>query len=84
MPSERAEIRRLMKEVTAAGHKRFGAHVNFRVYVDISDADPEDFDACLQYVKRPPGVDTDVMFGEVTEPDKVTALRVLLASIEKR
>lgn len=77
-----------MKEVTAAGHKRFGAHMAFRVYLDTSDADPEDFDACLQYIKRPSGVDTYVMFPSdghgVTARDKVTALRVLLAAIEKR
>jgi len=88
MTSPRATTRQLRREVEAAARKRFGRHVEFRMYCDTSDADPDDFDACLHYVVRPAYAKSDIMFPHddevVTANTQDAALRELLRLIEKR
>lgn len=87
MLSERAQERQLRRDITAAATKRFGTNRPFRIYCDTSDGDPEEFDACLQHVKQPPGGASWAFFpleSVITEKTVLSALRGLLAAIQKK
>lgn len=84
--SERAEERALLRDIEAAARARFGKHAKFRVYIDTSDGDEDDFSACLHYERRPADAKTDIMFPSgdrvFTTRKKLDALRQLLTALK--
>lgn len=84
--SERAEERDLLRKIDAVARERFGKHAKFRVYIDTADGDEDDYCSCLHYEKRPPNVNSDIMFpsdgGPFVAREKLDALRQLLTALE--
>lgn len=84
--SERAEERGLLRDIDTAARRRFGQHAKFRIYIDTADGDEDDYCSCLHYEKRPPNVETDIMFpsdgGPFVAREKLDALRQLLKALE--
>jgi hypothetical protein len=85
--SARATLRALRRRVEDAARERFGKHFPLRVYLDTSDGDPALFDACIQYIKRPPEAADSILFpvnDVVTDSTEEKALAGLLRAIESK
>lgn len=80
-------VDRLVAHIVAAAHARFGARARFDVWVDTSDGDPDEFDACLRRVPLRSGPD-NALFprdgGVFTATSKASALLQLLDAINDR
>lgn len=86
MSSKRAQKRNLLRNIDEATRKRFGRHASFRIWSDVSDSDPDEWDACLHHVKRPANAQHDMMFPATgrafTARTEIAALEELLKAIE--
>ena len=83
--SPRTALRDLRRRVEAAARERFGQHRRLRLYLDTSDGDPRNFDACIQYEHKPAGSPDWLLYppeGVITEPTQEAALRKLLLAIQ--
>ena len=49
MPSARAELRQLMRDIAEVVRKRFGEHIEFRVWWDSSDCVETDYQSCIWF-----------------------------------
>lgn len=83
--SARATLRDLRRQVEAVARGRFGQHFPLRVYLDTSDGDPDAFDACIQWTKKPSGKADWLLFpadAVITRPTQEEALRALLRALQ--
>ena len=84
MPCKRCQERHIRRNIEAVARDRWGQKAKFKIYVDVSDGNPDDYDACLQH---DPPIDGQLFFPKTnnvfTAETKIEALEALLSALKK-